>query len=73
MFYTAPCEFFGFLCVGECTINRKRGQVKIQTNHRQSLCIYIHRIVWGLSLSVVIVCILWMAFFSGELDWVDHY
>ena len=33
----------------------------------------IHRIVWDLSLSVVIVCILWMAFFSGRLNWVDHY
>ena len=29
--------------------------------------------VWDLSLSVVIVCILWMAFFSGRLHWVDHY
>ena len=36
-------------------------------------CAYIHRIVWGLIFSVVIVCILWMAFFSGKLDWVDHY
>ena len=33
---------------------------------------HIHRIVWGLSFNVVIVCILWMAFFSGKLDWVDH-
>ena len=31
-------------------------------------CVYIHRIVWALSFSVVIVCILWMAFFSSELD-----
>ena len=29
---------------------------------------YIHRIFWGVSFSVVIVCILWMALFSGELD-----
>ena len=41
----------------------------ITDNH----CVYIHKIVWGLSFSVVIVCILWMALFSGELDWVDHY
>ena len=54
--------------VGEYTINLKRGQVKIRTNGRQSLCLYIHRIVWDLSFSVVIVCILWMAFFSRELD-----
>ena len=33
----------------------------------------VHRIVWDLSLSVVIVCILWMAFFSGRLNWVDHF
>ena len=33
----------------------------------------IHRIVWDLSLSVVIVCILWMAFFSGRLNWVYHF
>ena len=59
--------------MGECTINLKRAQVKIWTNHRQSLCICIHRIVWGLSFSVVIVCILWMDFFSGELDLVEHY
>ena len=36
-------------------------------------CVYIHRIVWALRFSVVIVCILWMAFFSSELDYVDHY
>ena len=30
--------------------------------------VYMHRIVWGLSFSVEIVCILWMALFSGELD-----
>ena len=34
---------------------------------------YIHRIVWDPSLSVVIVCILWMAFFSGRIHWVDHF
>ena len=33
----------------------------------------IQNIVWGHSFSIVIVCILWMAFFSGELDWLDHY
>ena len=26
-------------------------------------CVYLHRIVWAVSFSVVIVCILWMAFF----------
>ena len=41
----------------------------ITDNH----CVCVHRIVRGLSFSVVIVCILWMAIFSGELDWVDHY
>ena len=41
----------------------------ITDNH----CAYIHRIVRGLSFSVVIVYILWMAFFSGKLDWGDYY
>ena len=59
--------------MGKCTMNLKRGQVKIYTNYRQSLCIYIHRIVWGLSFSVVIVCILWVSFFSGRLAGADHY
>ena len=57
--------------MGECTIHLKRGQVKyrlITDNH----CVYIHRIVWGLSFSVVIVCILWVSFFSGRLDGADH-
>ena len=43
-------SFFGFF-VGECTINRKRGQVKLQTNHRQSLCIYIYIGLFGVSVS----------------------
>ena len=58
--------------MGECTINLKEAKSKyrlITDNH----CVYIHRIVWGLSFSVVIVCILWIAFFSGELDRVEHY
>ena len=53
--------------MGEYTINLKRGQVKyrpMDDNH----CVYKHRIVWALSFSVVIVCILWIAFFSSELD-----
>ena len=32
----------------------------------------IHRIVWHLSLSAVIVCILRVVFISGRLDWTDH-
>ena len=61
-------SFKGFF-VGECTIyisQKRSSQNKrlITDNH----CVYIHRIVWGLSFNVVIVCILWMAFFSGELD-----
>ena len=31
-------------------------------------CVYIYKIVWALRFSVVIVYILWMAFFSSELD-----
>ena len=53
--------------MGKCPIIPKEVKSKyrlITDNH----CVYIHRIVWGLSSSVVIVCILWMAFFSGELD-----
>ena len=53
--------------VGECTINLKRVKSKyrlITDNHY----VYIHRSVWGLSFSVVIVYILWMALFSGELE-----
>ena len=52
--------------MGECTVNLKRGEVRYRPmadNH----CVYIHRIVWGLSSSVVFVCILWMAFFPSEL------
>ena len=45
--------------MGECTVNLKRGQVKIQTNYRDSL----KRSAWDLRLSAVIVCILgWFSF-----------
>ena len=33
----------------------------------------IHMIIWDLSLSAVIVCILWVVVISGRLDWADHY
>ena len=59
--------------MGECTVNLKGGQVKIYILIADNHYVYIHRIVWDLSLSVVIVCILWMAFFSGRLHWIDHY
>ena len=58
--------------VGKCTVNLKRAQFKIRLiadNHY----VYIHRIVWDLSASVVIVCILWVVFFSGRLDGADYY
>ena len=41
---------------------------QVADNH----CVYIDRIVWDLSFSVVIACILWVAFSSSRLDWVDH-
>ena len=49
----------------------KKGQVKTQTNCRHKFVI--HRIVWHLSLSAVIVCILLVVFISGRLDWADQY
>ena len=59
-------SFKGF--VDKCTVNLKRGQVKIQTNCRKLL-----KIGLDLSFSVVVVCILRVAFFSSRLDLVDHY
>ena len=48
-----------------------KSKYRLITDNHCVICI--HRTVTGFSFSVVIVCLLWMAFFSGELDWVDHY
>ena len=58
-------SFKGFCgCVLKISKEVKSTYRLITDNH----CTYIHR-----SFSVVIVCILWMAFFSRELDLADHY
>ena len=62
--------FKGFCRRMYCKSQRRSSQDK---DYLQTITMYIHRIVWDLSLDVVIVCILWMAFFSGRLHWVDHY
>ena len=73
MFYS------GVFFVGECTVNLKRGQAKYRliVDNQSILCICIHiytyRIVWGLSLSVIIVCILWAVFFSSRLVRADYH
>ena len=51
--------------------SQKRSSQNIDYNYRQSLCRPIY-MFGGLSLCVVIVCILWVSFFSGRLDGADH-
>ena len=67
-------SFKFFLWVNVLYISKEvKSEYRLITDNH---CVYIQRIVWGFSFSIqcsVIVCILWMAFFSGELDWVDHY
>ena len=64
-------SFKVFLWVNVLYISKevKSKYLLITDNH----CVCVHRIVWGLSFSVVIVCILRVSFFSGRLDGADHY
>ena len=52
-----------------------KSKKEVKSKHRlitDNYCVYIHRIVLGPSLSVVIVWILWVSFFYGRLDGADH-
>ena len=57
--------------VRKCTVNLKRGHIKIQTNCMHLLNIGLFSILS--SLRAVIVCMLWVLFTSGRQNWADHY